>query len=81
MTRKEIMDKIVTILKENLDEWENEDITEDSILNTDTGLDSMRFIYVMTKIESTFNIKIPERKWSKLVTMKDVIDAVEEELD
>lgn len=81
MTRKEIMDKIVTILKENLDEWEDEDITEDSILNTDTGLDSMRFIYVMTKIESTFNIKIPERKWSKLVTMKDVIDAVEEELD
>lgn len=81
MTRKEIMDKIVTILKENLDEWENEDITEDSVLNTDTGLDSMRFIYVMTKIESTFNIKVPERKWSKLVTMKDVIDAVEEELD
>lgn len=81
MTRKEIMDKIVTILKENLDEWEDEDITEDSILNTDTGLDSMRFIYVMTKIESTFNIKIPERKWSKLVTMKDVIDAIEEEFD
>ncbi len=81
MTRKEITDKIVTILKENLDEWENEDITEDSVLNTDTGLDSMRFIYVMTKIESTFNIKVPERKWSKLVTMKDVIDAIEEELD
>ncbi len=80
MTREEIKNKLVTILKENLDEWENKEITEDSVLNTDAALDSMRFIYVMTKVESAFGIHVPERKWSKLITLSNVLDAIEEEL-
>ena len=80
MTRTEIKNTIVTILKENLDEWENRDIDESSVLNTDVSVDSIRFIYLMTKIEAAFNINVPERKWAKLVTFADVIDAVEEEV-
>ncbi len=80
MKREEIKEKIVTILKENLDEWENKELDESSVINTDAALDSMRFIYVMTKVESAFDISVPERKWSKLVTLGDAIDAVEEEL-
>lgn len=80
MKREEIKEKIVTILKENLDEWENKELDESSVINTDAALDSMRFIYVMTKVESAFGISVPERKWSKLVTLGDAIDAVEEEL-
>ncbi len=80
MTRAEIKNAIVTILKDNLDEWENKEIDEYSVLNTDASVDSIRFIYLMTKIESFFNINVPERKWAKLVTFGDVIDAVEEEL-
>ncbi len=80
MTREEIKNTIVTILKENLDEWENKEPKEDSVINTDAALDSMRFIYVMTKVETAFGISVPERKWSKLVTLGDAIDAVEEEL-
>lgn len=80
MTREEIKNTIVTILKENLDEWENREPEEDSVINTDAALDSMRFIYVMTKVETAFGISVPERKWSKLVTLGDAVDAVEEEL-
>ena len=80
MTRKEISETLIKILKDNLDEWENVTIDESSVLNTDTGVDSIRFIYVMSKVESTFSINIPERKWSKLITFGDVIDAIEEEL-
>lgn len=80
MTREEIKNTIVTILKENLDEWENREPEEDSVINTDAALDSMRFIYVMTKVETAFGISVPERKWSKLVTLGNAVDAVEEEL-
>ncbi len=82
MTRNEIKEKIIKILKENLDEYENiSSLDEDTTLNNDTGVDSMRFIYVMTKIESEFNITIPEKKWAKLISFKDVLDAVEFELN
>ncbi|HBE99026.1 MAG TPA: hypothetical protein DDW18_03220 [Firmicutes bacterium] len=80
MNREEIKQNIVAILKENLDEFQNTDIQESTVINTDAALDSMRFIYVMTKIESTFGISVPEKKWAKLQTLGDAIDAVEEEL-
>ncbi len=80
MTREEIKNTIVTILRENLDEWENREIDESSVLNTDVSVDSIRFIYLMTKIESAFGINVPEKKWAKLVTFGDVIDAVECEM-
>lgn len=81
LTREEIKNKIITILKENLDEWENADIDESSVLNTDVSVDSIRFIYLMTKVEAAFGISVPERKWAKLVTFGDVIDAVQEEIE
>ncbi len=80
MKREEIKETIIKILKENLDEWEGKELSEDSVINTDAALDSMRFIYVMTKVESSFGINVPEKKWSKLITLGDAIDAVEEEL-
>ncbi len=82
MNREEIKEQIIKILKENLDEYEDIiDLDEEATLNNDTGVDSMRFIYVMTKIETLFNITIPEKKWSKLISLKDVIDAVELEVN
>ena len=40
----------------------------------------MTFVYVMCKIESEFGIKIPHRKWEKMLTFGDVLDAIEKEL-
>ena len=80
MSREEMKQNIVAILKENLDEFQNMDIQEDTVINTDAALDSMRFIYVMTKIETLFGISVPEKKWVKLQTLGDAINAVEEEL-
>lgn len=80
MSREEIKNTIIKILKENLDEWEGKELSEESVINTDAALDSMRFIYVMTKVESAFGISVPERKWPELATLGDVIDAVEVEL-
>ena len=52
----------------------------ETLKEADAALDSMRFIYVMTKIETLFGISVPEKKWVKLQTLGDAINAVEEEL-
>ena len=36
----------------------------------------MGFVLVICKLEAEFNVKIPERQWSKLMTLGDVVDAI-----
>ena len=77
MERQEIRENIIKIITENLEEFKEGEIDESTVINTDAALDSMRFIYVMTKIEFFFNIEIPQRKWEKLQTLKVLVDVVE----
>ena len=56
------------------------EIEEDTVINTDTAIDSMGFILVICKLESLFNVKIPERQWNKLSTLGDVVDAIAKRL-
>ena len=53
------------------------EITEDSVVNTDMGMDSMNFILVICKLEAEFGVKIPNRLWKKLSTLGDVLDALQ----
>lgn len=80
MDRKEITEKIKKIVKENLPGFEDKEIEESTQINTDAALDSMSFTYIMCKIEAEFNIRIPGKKWQKMSTLGDVVDAVEAEL-
>ena len=80
MTREEIAAKVRVLIQTNQPGFENVDIQDDTRINTDAGFDSMTFVYIMCKIEAEFNIKIPHRKWDKLVTFGDVIDIIEKEL-
>jgi len=77
LSREEIKNKVINIVKENLPEFKDADIKEETKLNTQKALDSMTFIYLMCKIEGEFNIKIPQKKWSKMQTLKDVLDEIE----
>ena len=52
------------------------DLQEDSVINTETAIDSMGFVLVICKLEALFNVRIPERKWQKLQTLGDVVDAL-----
>ena len=40
----------------------------------------MTFVYIMCKIEATYNISIPKRKWEKMITLGDLVDAIEKEI-
>lgn len=81
MTREEIINRISTIVKNNLPDFEEREIDETTQINTEANFDSMTFVYVMCKIEAEFGIQIPKRKWERMKTMADIADAVEKELN
>ncbi|MBE6126593.1 MAG: acyl carrier protein [Erysipelotrichaceae bacterium] len=80
MERKEIAKQVVDLIRANMPGFENMEVDENSRINTEQGFDSMTFVYIMCKIESMYEISIPKRKWEKMVTLGDVLDAIEKEL-
>ena len=80
MTRNEIATKIVEIIRVNMPGFENLEVDESARVNTEAGFDSMTFVYIMCKVEATFGISIPKRRWEKMRTLGDLVDAVEKEL-
>ncbi|MDY6391590.1 MAG: phosphopantetheine-binding protein [Bacilli bacterium] len=80
MTREEITAKIAEIVRINLPGYEDVPLEENTRINNEAGVDSMTFVYVMCKIEAQFGISIPKRTWDKMLTLGDVVNAVEKEL-
>ena len=80
MIRQEIVSKVAEIVRNNMPGFENLQEDENARINTEAGYDSMTFIYVMCKIETEFAISIPKRKWEKMQTLGDVVNAIEKEL-
>ena len=80
MTREEIATKVVELIRVNMPGFEDMQVDESARINTEAGFDSMTFVYIMCKIEATFDVSIPKRKWEKMLTLGDVVDAIEKEL-
>ena len=76
MTREEVLEKIRQVIRDCVPDMAAEDLKEDTVMNTETAIDSMGFILVICKLESLFDVRIPERQWQKLSTMGDVADAI-----
>jgi acyl carrier protein len=80
MSREEIVNKIIGMVKLYVPELENAELTEDSVINTDAALDSMGFTLIICRLEAAFDVRIPTRQWQKLSTLGDVVDAIEKRL-
>ena len=80
MHREEILKKTVEVIYECVPEMEGTELSEESVINTDTAIDSMGFTMVICRLEGIFGIKIPDRQWTKLSTLGDVISAIEKQL-
>ena len=76
MTRQEVLEKTKKVISDCFPDMDVASLTEDSVINTETAIDSMGFVLVICKLEALFNVKIPERQWSKLQTLGDVADAI-----
>ena len=81
MTRDEILEKTKKVIYDCMPELAGVEIDEDSVVNTDMGLDSMNFILIICRLEALFDVKIPERQWNKLSTLGEVVDAFEKRMD
>ena len=76
MSREEILEKTKGVIFDCFPDLKNQELTEVTVINTDTGIDSMGFVLVICKLEAFFDIRIPERQWKKLQTLGDVVDAI-----
>ncbi len=76
MTRDEVLEKTKTVIRDCFPDMEGMELAEDTVINTDTGIDSMGFVLIICKLEALFDVRIPERQWQKLSTLGDVIDAI-----
>ena len=72
MTRQEVMEKTKKVISDCFPDMDVTALQEDSVINTETAIDSMGFVLVICKLEALFNVKIPERQWAKLQTLGDV---------
>ena len=80
MTRQEIMNRTIDIVHECVPETEEQELKENTVINTDTAIDSMGFTLIICRLEATFGVKIPDRQWQKLYTLGDVVTAIEKRL-
>lgn len=76
MTREDILAKTRTVIYDCFPEMAGAELGEDTVINTDTGIDSMGFVLIICKLEALFDVRIPERQWQKLSTLGDVADAI-----
>ena len=76
MTRQDVIQEIKTVIFNCFPDMEGQELTEDTVINTETAIDSMGFVLVICKLEALFDVRIPERQWKKLQTLGDVVDAI-----
>ena len=80
MTRQEIMEQVIEVVHECVPETEEQELREDTVINTDTAIDSMGFTLIICRLEANFDVRIPDRQWQKLYTVGDVVSAIEKRL-
>lgn len=76
LTREAVTERIIRLIHEYVPQLENEELTEESVVNRDMGIDSMNFILVICKIEGEFSVKIPQEEWDHYSRLGDLVDAV-----
>ena len=78
--REEILKKTKEVIVDSLPELEGREFDESTVINTDTGIDSMGFTLIICRLEAAFNVRIPNRQWQKLSTLGDVVDAIDKRM-
>lgn len=80
MNDQEIFDKLLEIIHICMPDAEMGEVGMDTVINRDLGVDSMNFVLIVCKIEAEFGIRIPDRVWPKLSTVRDVVNEIQKRL-
>ena len=81
MTREEIRAKLETIITRNINKTISlEQVTEESRLRQDLGIDSLETVELLFEIEMQFDVKISDDEAVKMVTVRDAVDTIQKKL-
>lgn len=72
-TDKEVFDQIMTIAYTVVPALKGKNVTMNSTMSDDLGLDSLNFVMIICKIEALYGIKFDDKKWEKLSSMSEVV--------
>lgn len=73
MEQKKIFEDTIAIIKDYSPDLTHEALTMDTVINTETAVDSMGFVLIISKLEGKYNIRIPDRQITKFITIGDVV--------
>ena len=81
MSKNEIAGICKEVIYECVPDMEGTPIYMDTVINTDTAIDSMGFTLIICRLEAKFDVKIPTRQWAKLSTFGDVVNVIEKRVN
>jgi acyl carrier protein len=73
MTRDEVRQVIISILKDIAPDEDVNSIEDDVVLREQIDLDSMDFLDIVMELRKRFNIEVPESDYPKLASMASCI--------
>lgn len=73
-----MLEKLKSILTETIGD-KGIEITENTVLMSDLGLNSLDLVNLAVSVEDEFDIEIPDRAIKDLKTVGDVIDFIEKQ--
>lgn len=73
-----MLEKLKSILIESIGD-KGVEITENTVLISDLGLNSLDLVNLAVSVEDEFDIEIPDRAIKELKTVKDVISFIEKQ--
>jgi acyl carrier protein len=77
MTQQDIFKTVQAVIAAELVN-EQEEVTLDANLTQDLGADYLDLIAMFQKLEDTFNTKIPYQEAKQLVTVKQVVNYIQD---
>ncbi|HBH28392.1 MAG: acyl carrier protein [Desulfofustis sp. PB-SRB1] len=77
MTRAEIRDLIIEIIKDIDDEAQFDDVSPDEPLRDQLDLDSMDFLDIVMELRKRHKLQIPEEDYPQLATLNSCVNYLE----
>lgn len=79
MSKDEILDKVKTIVADQL-EKEKEEVKAESNFATDLGADSLDTVELVMALEEEFTIEIPDEEAEQISTVQAAVNYIESQL-
>ena len=70
--------KVISVIRDNVEEKQDVDITPGSELVRDLGIDSLNYLLILYQLEQEFSISLDEMNFSRLKTVSDICNNLRE---